>query len=359
MGPAIDPCAGEGALLDAVGERFGANCPILAADIDEQNTKFLRNTNPTWTVGTADALSARSRRSSRPWKSARSDGIAIAVLNPPFSYRGGGGASLQYGQFAGRVSPAAAVLGAILTECPPWFGVWALMPTGILTNQRHRKFWSEVSTHWNVNLLENIDSGAFATARAQVSLLAVTPRIRARRNPAQAPRILSRQVVLRQADQTCVCVDVVRGRVERHRKLDRTVESHPYLHTTDLTQAGIRGPLPPAPATLATQGNYIILRRIGRPTTPLLYVNNGCAYVLSDCLFALRPLAASQIRTLSQTLSANVPALSELYGGTGASHITQKDLQALLVTLGFNARLVKASDAPRPCTCAGSKRSVA
>ena len=49
-----------------------------------------------------------------------------------------------------------------------------------------------------------------------------------------------------------------------------------------------------------------------------------------------------------------MPALSELYGGTGASHITQKDLQALLVTLGFNARLVKASDF-WPCMC-GRKR---
>ena len=42
IGPAIDAARVEGALLDAVGEKFGASCPILAADIDEQNTKFLK-----------------------------------------------------------------------------------------------------------------------------------------------------------------------------------------------------------------------------------------------------------------------------------------------------------------------------
>lgn len=354
-GTVLDPCVGEGALLDAVVARYGTSLQILAADIDGGAAKSLKRTRPSWSVSKADVFSNRSVLNATVWRSARTSGIEVAVINPPFSYRGGGGQFIEMDDYSGIVSPAAAVIARILTYCPPSRGLYAVLPSGIMTNSRHQSFWQRVQNCWDVHIEGSVSSSAFKNARVRTVLVSITPRQPGSLGPAgEVP-----QIAVLALSGVCKCVEVIRGRVPLHREFEPYTRGVSYVHTTDLIEGGLRGPLRSAPIALSTQGELLLIRRVGRPVPFVLGRNHGDPVVLSDCLLAVRVQDRSLRESVAFYLESNAGNIVRLYDGTGAPHLTTTTLVNFLNDIGLNARHRSANSEPKLCKCVITRSSAA
>src|SRR2546430_1365319 len=103
-----DFAAGEGRLLRAAQDEWQTG-HIAATDADPNAVKHLRRNYPSWSVGRCDFLSAVSRRQSRVLREIKGE-VTAALLNPPFSYRGGTRWDVRLHGRLHACSPAAAFL---------------------------------------------------------------------------------------------------------------------------------------------------------------------------------------------------------------------------------------------------------
>jgi hypothetical protein len=94
----------------------------------------------------------------------------------------------------------------------------------------------------------------------------------------------------------------------------------------------------------------VLIPRVGTPDPRKVATLRG-NYVLSDCLFALRPGDATSVEDLAQVILRNFEHVVIQYSGTGAKHITSQRLVAVLSDLGFEARTAKASSLKTQCRC--------
>ncbi|WP_167343335.1 N-6 DNA methylase [Rhodococcus erythropolis] len=353
-GPVFDPSAGEGALLRFVDQRFGGDVSIIGADINPKSVQLMTKEFPEWIVGRADALNVRSRNASSVWRRVREERVGIVVLNPPFSYRGGSGIWVEYKNFRGRLSPAAAFVALMLTEVDPVHGVLAVLPKGVINGIRCQDFWREVREDFNFELQQDLYSGTFAGARANASVVFIRPK----------EDIGGRSIAKNDSTSVppkrrgCKCVEIIRGRVPRHLRWPESECTETYLHTTNFDDAtSFSDRL--APARLASHGASIILSRVGNPKPVKLSMSPSGSYVLSDCLYALRPVAVEGLTRLHDSILSNSSTLANSYFGTGAPHLPLPHLVKFLREIGFVPHHVRASSDIGFCRCSAKVRAAA
>ncbi|MDV6266071.1 N-6 DNA methylase [Rhodococcus globerulus] len=353
-GAVFDPSAGEGNLLRFVEQRFGSGVDIIGADIDRQNVRFMKKKYPGWSIGRADALCSRSRNSSLAWKVARSGGVSIVVLNPPFSYRGGSGINISYRDFSGLLSPAAAFVALMLTEVAPERGIVAVMPKGVMEGVRCRKFWKEVRLDFDIDILRDLYADTFPGARAKASVVYIRPKeVADNVEHSLAPTFVDVPLL-----EGCRCVEIIRGRVPRHLDWPDSECAVEYLHTTDIGES-LANAERLAPAKLASVGKSVILARVGNPIPLKLVTSRSGPYVLSDCLYALRPVSQQRVDRLFRSVRSNRDSLAIKYFGAGAPHLPLHNLSEFLREIGYVPFHVSASADIGLCRCNPSVISAA
>lgn len=341
-GAVLDPCVGTGALLEAVGERFGSTTQLLGMDIDGPTVSAISAVHPDWSVSRADFLVPRSRRASTVWRAASRE-LSAVVLNPPFSYRGNGGRSLRYLDFEGRVAPAMHFLVEILTELSPTRGVIAVLPDGALDAERHESLWSQIGTRFNVERLERIKTSSFRGARVSTSLIRLE--LGASVVGVVAP-IEQRKLTV----AGCRCVELVRGRVPVHvARGFAPDESTQFLHTTSARG----GTLMTAPSSLSDEAPLVVLNRIGKWRAPFT-IEVG-RVVLSDCLIALRPRERHQLDSLVESITRAQKDFAGEYRGTGAQYVTVAAVIRQLHRLGWHPHQVMAGSPIAECCCSANE----
>jgi hypothetical protein len=343
-GRVFDPTVGEGALLAAVGARFGDSVRLLGLDVDERVVRAVQRREPHWVVGRADATRPRSRRSSLAWRLATED-LSAVVLNPPFSYRGNGGQMISYGGFSGRVAPSMHFLVEVLEGLNPRHGVYAIMPEGALEADRHRALWDEILKSHSLTRLRKLSNSAFRGARVSTTLVQIGPRLGREGSLAAAPDV---DGPVKPPNGGCRCVELIRGRVPVHRVPLFNLGSgvSPFLHTTNL-RADTSSLF--APTALSDDGPMVIINRIGRLREPTV-LNLG-RVVLSDCLFALRPKSRNQLEQLQSEVCEAAPEFAREYRGTGAKYITVGSVLRQLSLIGWHAHQVVAGTSISACCC--------
>jgi hypothetical protein len=279
-------------------------------------------------------------------------GVDLVVLNPPFSYRGGPATPTKYGAFLGRLSPSAQFLAVALSELNPRLGIWAILPDGVIGGEKYQEFWNEVSRTHSVEIVRELTSSSFSGVRARCSLVAIRPQLSI---PTQGNRD-DIPPLWKQASIGCRCVEIVRGRVQRHKVFELAARTSPYIHTTHIRENALAGKTDTAPTLLATKGPFVVIPRIGSPVGKITALGPG-PWVLSDCLIAVRPIAEENICKLERSLASSVFELQQQYRGTGALYLTIDRLSQQLSEMGWHPVSTPASAEIGICRCGSRDRT--
>jgi predicted RNA methylase len=330
--------AGEGALLRAVLRRF-PNARVGATDVDPGKVRDLRRANPAWSVGCLDALSSRSRSASPVWR-ALVGVLDAVVLNPPFSYRGGRRAHVRVEGQVFQVSPAMAHMLVGLSALRPGGVLVGIMPRGSFSSQRDANAWRHVRSFCRVEQISEVPATAFQRAVASTRVVRLVR--------GAGMQAVEEQRPLADTDLIESSVaSLVRGRVQVHRVDPAATTGAPFVHTTNLRAGGVSGPLRYANANLASCGPLIILPRIGFPSLEKVVLLESGHWVLSDCLFGIRPEGGLESDQLLDVVRGVLPAIRSAYGGSCAPYLTLDSLISVLAAAGVVAKHVHASS----CAC--------
>lgn len=344
----VDPAAGGGSLLRAA----QSACPgaeLFAIDSDPQAIALLHKAALGISVSQADFLSDSSLRASNVGRLLRKSPPDLILLNPPFSYRGQEGVPLALGERLIRVSPAAHFVWRALRLWAPRLGLRAVMPEGVVYGQRHSAYWKYLSQNYRIVEIDSLHSSVFRGARARSVLISLTP------SDTDSSDDVSQVARIRPQLVGCTCVEVVRGRVSMHR-WEPDASGVPFVHTTDMRDedlGGNAGRL--AAASLATVGHFVVIPRVGNPSSFSPRLVSG-SVVLSDCLLALRAPDYHSAVLLQQSVRENWRRLAREYVGTGASYLTVSKLMTYLIEQGYSPHFVKASALPCACSCPSKQR---
>lgn len=350
-GAVFDPAMGEGALLQAVEDRFGDSVHLLGLDLDRKVVDEARGRHAHWILGNANFLSPRSRGASAPWGMVKRS-LSAVVMNPPFSYRGNGGVAIEYFEFRGRVTPAMHFLVEALSSLRPAEGFYTILPDGALDAERNRLLWEIISRSFSVDRLSRLESNSFGGARVSASLVQIK-----RHSIVMEGCLVGLRTRMdwlsRSADRSatgCRCIEIVRGRVPGHTLDGLPVGAGdvvPFIHTTDLQCSG-RGRRK-APSRLADSAPLVVIARVGAWRAPRVF--NVGRVVLSDCVYGLRPRAGTTVEDVLGSVSLLESAIRFEYRGTGAPYLTLESLARVLGEAGWNVRIVKAGSRVSPCDC--------
>ena len=303
----VDLSAGGGALLEAV-ERRLPEARLAAADIDANAVSALRNRHPAWVISRANSLDPASYRSSAAFRR-QLRGYDAAVLNPPFSYRGGARLVVRHAGKDFRVAPATAFIAHALSWVQSTGVIAAIVPTNVMNVRGDRELWQEWRRAFVVETVLELDRNTFPGARTTTMLVRLDL-------SAPAVAVLDDQRSVRRtkprmwADKACTCVDIVRGRVPVHRAIGMHRGSGaPFVHSTQLRQGSLSPSTHRLPAALSTGGPFVLLPRVGTPNVKKVAVTEIGSLVLSDCVLGLRPVDPMALRALEDLITSEFGAL--------------------------------------------------
>lgn len=342
----FDPTCGEGALLKAGHRRYGPQVVRLGADTDEVALKRLRQSDPDVVVGRADIFSPRSRAASRAWSDAKLHRGLWVILNPPFSFRGGGGVRQtdSGGSGANYLSPAVAALEAVSIDLPLCEGFVCVVPEGTMHNLRDQAAWRRIRSTFDLEVVDVLEKRSFAPAIANVVLIRGV-RVEAsggRRSESSdlwLSRNANRKVVEWKPPAACRCTTVVRGTMPSSVIASLgDGDSLEVVHSTHLG-GSVRGRMvDEQPSTRrAVSGPAVAFPRVGpSPVGRLRVLVEGFRYLPSDCVFVVKTAAPESIDALHSFLQYHAEQLADLYLGTGARHLTTTRLRQFLTDGGFS-----------------------
>lgn len=325
-----DFSAGDGALLSAAENAFGEACDYLAADIDSNAIARLRADHPTWSVLHGDILSENSEVHSSFIVPRTVD---LLLLNPPFSYRGAGGVRVALDGITVRASPAMAFLVKCLVTLREGGTCVAILPANALAGERDECVRQWISQRWKTTTV-----GAFP--------IRTFPRVHARTVMVEISQNVERFELSRAiepAGSVDSRVQIVRGTIPMF-SLARweNLEPRSFLHSTELQNRLARPVevgLPPGRGR-SIDGPFIALPRVGSPSIDKLAIYEGEGnVVLSDCVFAIRPIGGPAVESLLRQMQQRFDALAGLYGGSCARYLTVRNLGSFLRQSGFDVEV--------------------
>jgi hypothetical protein len=351
----VDVAAGRGALLAAVdAPARGLDHRVFAFDRAPESVRLLKSVYPHWQTGRMDFLSERSRNASLLWRSiyGRFD---IALLNPPYSYRGGAGVPVRWRSNTLRGSPAAAFVAGVLQATAQGGTVLAILPVSSRRSERDEQLWSAWYESYHVEVVQRFPRRTFAHSHANTELVA----IRKSNRPDyldRRPRVLTRSLSSKHRN----CVELIRGRVPMHEvpplKERTAAPQAPIVHTTNLHAYGLVGPYRLIDASLASTGDMVLLPRVGRMSpTKVVTHRDGQPIVLSDCVIGLRVCTEAALTQLHERLLDSFGALVAEYEASCAPYITTTRLLGFLAGIGFDARTAPADSNCGGCASSGGE----
>jgi len=326
-----DFAAGDGGLLRAARNRW-ANSTFIATDVSPASVALLRRNEPSWSVGQCDFLSYTSRARCRALadSSAR---VSLALLNPPFTCRGGSRWNTRFNGQSIRSGLAMAFMVSSIPYLAPGGEMVAVLPAGCLWNERDQQAWDLLRELGQVDVLAENGHNTFPGCSPRTVIVRFTNKTSAK--PFDQPSNLERGM----STASGIAVEVVRGRVSMYELNGNHAEvMRPLVHSTELEEWGLNLTRRKADSRYRSVGGpSVLLPRVGRPNRLKIHTYEGRRrLVISDCVIALKCKTGEGAEAVRTALLENWDEVERHYVGTGARHLTVGAISRLLEGFGFD-----------------------
>lgn len=325
-----DFAAGDGELLRAARQRW-TRSTFIATDINPASVSLIRRNEPYWLVGRCDFLSAISRARCRALAGVVGR-VSLALLNPPFTCRGG---SSWYTQLRGRELRSGLAMAFMITAIPYLSRggeMIAVLPAGCLRNERDEQAWAFLREIGQVDVLAENGHDTFPGFSPRTVVVRFT------NGPCAASAVSPTKSDGRIVMFPSIPLEVVRGRVSMNTlNGDHPEVTRPLVHSTELEEGGVNLTRRTVDgAYRSVPGPSVLLPRVGRPSRLKIHTYKGRgSIVISDCVIALKCRTTAEAEVVRQTLLENWDEVERHYAGTGARHLTVRTLSRLLTGYGF------------------------
>jgi Methyltransferase small domain len=322
-----DFASGDGELLRAASKRW-SKAKLIATDISKTALTALCDGAAATEVGHCNFLSQRSRLKCSVLSNWAGK-IDLALLNPPFSCRGGKRIPVSTNSFRTTCSIAMAFVLQAFEYLHRHGEIIAIIPAGSASSEKDREAWKQLREQAAVEIMSEHDHRTFG------SCFPTTTLVRIRKGKVKAPLPLGdKQAFFKGPLHPPKPVVIHRGTVQMHSIPAGRV---PLAHSTDLTsfRLVLNGHKTKSGHSMIS-GSFIAISRVGNPQKEKIALHHATsAIAISDCILAVRCNSKAQASRLHSQIVSNWPKLSSLYGGTGAKYITVSKLSGFIKQLGF------------------------
>ena len=323
-----DFAVGTGGLLEAAELRW-PEATVFGCDISNCRVAKLARAKTDWIVAQCDFLDLASRASVHYLEIIKSK-VDLAIINPPFSARGGTRVDVHVDGLRVRCSPAMAFVLLAAQYLSPDGNLVVLLPAGAPYADRDQ------GAREALRQLGEFRVKHETTAKFPGVSLKVTIAYLKRGPVSQIPSPSIDPVV----GAAWPMVKVLRGTLQIHEIPENGIEeSIPLVHSTELQDYGLQLTHRVVPAgTRSLSGPAVLLHRVGKPRQDkIAYVPNGSPFAMTDCVFALLCSSEEECLRLHRSLSDQFDLLERNYVGSGAPYITIQRVRRVLHTLGFGS----------------------
>ena len=334
LGVVADFAAGDGALLRAA-VQWQPSVEVVGLDISRTTVRKLQAIDSSWQIGSCNFLNPRSRASSPVLRRNRGR-VSTALLNPPFSCRGGRRVRVSLGD---KHLTCSIAMGFILTAVHYLSSdgqIIAVAPRGVEKAERDEAAWEFLHSMGTVEIVGYPDRGTFPGTALRSLLLRFTmgPSTtwrRASRNPMPTPG-------------KSPIVSLVRGTVQMHRARV-TSAGIPLVHTTDLLNGQLRPELRKTSVPgRSCRGPVVLVPRVGRPAlSKVVRLALRSDMMLSDCVIALECDSEEDSVKVQRVIEERWVEFEDSYGGSCAPYISLRALQDVLDRFGFQSEVRRES----------------
>ena len=321
-----DLCAGRGDLL-LQAEALWPNAEFAAVDIDRLSVQRLRRLRTNWLIGRCDLRNSHSRAHSSVLKRVGKR-ISLLLLNPPFSCRGNARLRTDTPDGSIYASTAMFFLVTSLTYLHESGSAVAVLPHGVLYNQKDRTAWTYVQSRYSISVVALPQPGAFPQSSASTVLIRLSP-LKAtliKKLPLPAPSVTAERITVR----------VTRGCQPLFRAGERSI-GPVLVHSTDLRDAKVypNGRRSDS-AQRSITGPAVLIPRVGQLTThKIAILSSSTPIVLSDCVIGLATNTWDDAQEVRRRIVRRFRFLHAQYVGTGAPFVTLRRLRTALTALGI------------------------
>ena len=356
-----DFAVGTGALL-AEAQRRWPKVTAFGCDISDHRVEVLSQARTDWTVVRCNFLDPASRSSLPDLEKIRAR-VDLAVLNPPFSVRGGTKVDASIDGQDVRCSPAMAFVLFASQYLSHDGNLVALLPAGALEAERDHHARAALKRLGEFEAIPGTTT-RFPGGNSKVTIAYFKrgPRIPklytrvARRVNTTQPRIrlwkaTDATVVNRQEPAVQpyklpplvprTTIMVLRGTSQNQALPTDEGESVPLVHSTELRGYKLQVTQKTVPsATRSLSGPAVLIHRVGRPRQDkIAFVPKGPPFAITDCVVALLSNDEHECARLHRSLTEQFGFLERNYVGSGAPYITIERIRSVLHCLGFASKV--------------------
>lgn len=333
-----DFAVGTGELLAAAKLRW-PQAAIFGCDISNDRVRKLARARTDWTVAQCDFLDRASRSSLSQLECVKTK-VDLALLNPPFSARGGTRVEVHLGGQDVRCSPAMAFVLLASQYLSPDGILVALLPAGVLQSERDR------GARAKLRQLGEFGTIPGTTAKFPGGSLKVTIAYfkRGQSNP------LNNNTNVPNGNSTQPSVRVLRGTLQTHELPTNGVGgSIPLVHSTELQHYKLQVGQREVPSgTRSLSGPAVLLHRVGLPRQDkIVYVPQSPPFAITDCVVALLCPDEHECLRLHRSLTEQFDVLERNYIGSGAPYITIRRIRRVLHSFGFPSEVAELQETVR------------
>ena len=326
-----DFAVGTGKLLAAAKLRW-PNAAVFGCDISSERVSNITQAKADWTIAQCDFLDWSSRNSLSSFEIIKSR-IDLAVLNPPFSARGGTKVEVDFDGQSVRCSPAMGFVLLASQYLKSDGSLVALLPAGVLRADRDQEAREALRQLGEFRAIHQT-TGKFPGGSLNVTITYL------KRGPATS--ISRDDVPESKMSDMRASIKVLRGTLQTNQVPECVGDGNiPLVHSTELQGYELKLGQRKVPSeTRSISGPAVLIHRVGRPRTDkIAYVSRGSPFAITDCVIALLCPNEQECFRLHRSLVDHSSLLKQNYIGSGAPYITIKRVQSVLHYLGFASEI--------------------
>ncbi len=326
-----DFAVGTGELLAAAKQRW-PNATFFGCDISRNRVASLAQVRTDWTLAQCNFLENSSRHSLSNLEKIKAK-VDLAVLNPPFSARGGTRVEVLLNGLRMRCSPAMAFVLIASQYLSPDGSLVTLLPAGASHAERDQDARIALNQIGEFRAVLE-ETAKFPGVSLKVTIAYLKRGPTTQNNKTQIEPFLT---------VTGPTIGLLRGTLQTHNLPSvETGESIPLVHSTELQDYRLRESERQVPfGTRSITGPAVLIHRVGKPRQDkIAYVPLGPPFAITDCVVVLLCQDEYECLRLHNSLTEQFSLLERNYIGSGAPYITIKRILRVLQTLGFAAEVI-------------------
>ena len=329
-GSVADFAAGGGSLLIPAAQRWPKRV-LLANDIDKLSRQAVSRNLPDSTVAGCDFLKSESTSRSAVLRLSRRN-VALVLMNPPFTCRGGRTVKTSLCGTSVASSVAMAFVLKAVSEYLVRGGMLSvLLPSSSLTSRKDEHARSVLSQFGRFRSVSQLDGRIFKGALARTTLCT----LRKERDLPAYPDVR----VKTENKQACLwSARIIRGctPVRKNKPDNGCGEYRSVVHTTELRSGGYPKLHGVVRTGRTVSGAVVLLPRVGTPSPEqIISVHFDEATLISECVIGLKCKSVEESEVLREAIVARWVELEGIYTGTCASYTTVDRLRDFLCCCGF------------------------